>query len=269
MHPTGELEIMPPSILKYFDIARRLGAGIKCPACQSTHCRPSRWNSKHEKLGADGYRPYRCDDCTNRFLAANRAALERTLINGTAGTLLGFGVLIAGDLWFESFDNPIPKRVEPVSTLPSGKAITSTETQRRAEDEASGANEDPTELAEKLQKAAEDGDVRAMLQLGRDLASGDKIPKDVEQAAQWMQLAAATGNAEGMFELGSFYRDGVGLAQNSVRAYAWFSRAAAANHLTAIQSRDELVLTMSEEKLEEAYILTSSAEPVANTVRRK
>ena len=260
---------MPPSILKYFDIARLVGAGIKCPACEGTYCRPSRWHSKHEKLGADGYRPYRCEDCTNRFLAAKRAALERTLINAAAGVLLGLGVLIAGDLWFESFNNPKPKRVELASTVPSGKTITSAEAQRQTGDKASGASEDPTELAEKLKKAAEDGDVRAMLQLGRDLASGDKIPKDVEQAAQWMQLAAATGNAEGMFELGSFYRDGVGLAQNSVRAYAWFSRAAAANHLTARQARDELALTMSAEQLEEAHILTSPAEPVANTVRRK
>jgi TPR repeat protein len=108
-----------------------------------------------------------------------------------------------------------------------------------------------------------------MLQLGRDLATGDKLPKDVEQAARWIQLAAATGNAEGMFELGRFYRDGVGLAQDSVRAYAWFSRAAAANHLTAMHERDEMVRTMSEEKLKEAHQLSLTAEPVADTVRRK
>ena len=86
---------MPPSILKYFDIARLVGAGIKCPACEGTYCRPSRWHSKHEKLGADGYRPYRCEDCTNRFLAAKRAALERTLINAAAGVLLEASALTA------------------------------------------------------------------------------------------------------------------------------------------------------------------------------
>lgn len=260
---------MPPSILKYLDIARLVGAGIICPACKSTHCRPSRWHSKHEKLGSDGYRPYRCDDCENRFLAPQNASRERILINGAAGVLLGFGVLVTGDLWYQSLDDPKIKRAELASTVPSEKIITTEEAQRRKEEAASDALKEPENPAEKLQKAAADGDVSAMLRLGRDLASGNTLPKDVDQAAKWIQLAAATGNAEGMFELGRFYRDGVGLVQDSVRAYAWFSRAAAANHLTAMQSRDELVLTMSEEKLQEARKLSLSAEPVAYATRRK
>jgi hypothetical protein len=260
---------MPPSILKYFDVARLVGAGIQCPACKGTQCRPSRWHSKHEKLGSEGYRPYRCDDCTSRFLAANSAPMERILINGAAGALLGLGVLTAGDLWLDSFDDPKAKRVEPASAVHSKESAPGTEAQRRTGDEASDARKDPAVLAEKLQKAAANGDAGAMVQLGRDLATGNKLTKDVEQAARWIQLAAATGNAEGMFELGRFYRDGLGLTQDSVRAYAWFSRAAAANHLTAMKERDELVLTMSDEKLKDARKLALTAEPAADNVRRK
>ena len=260
---------MPLSILKYFDVARLVGAGIMCPACKSTHCRQSRWHTKHEQLGSQGYRPYRCDDCSNRFLAAKGASLERTLINGSAGVLLGLGVLMAGDLWFESSDDPKTKRVELASTVHSEESATGADAQRLTGDAASSARKNLANPAEKLKKAAADGDVGAMLQLGRDLATGNKFPKDVEQAARWIQLAAATGNPEGMFELGRFYRDGVGLAQDSVRAYAWFSRAATANHLTAMQARDDLVRTMSDENLKEAHKLTLSAEPVADSVRRK
>jgi hypothetical protein len=246
-----------------------VGAGIKCPACKSTHCRPSRWHSKHEKLGAQKFRPYRCEDCTNRFLAARNATRERILINGAAALLFCLGALIAGDIWFQSQDAPKIKRVEAASTVHSEENATGAAARREKGEAAGDAVKDPESPAEKLQKAADDGDVSAMLRLGRDLASGNTIPKDADQAARWIQLAAATGNAEGMFELGRFYRDGVGLVQDSVRAYVWFSRAAAANHLTAMQARDQLVLTMNEEKLQEARKSVLTAEPIADTVRRK
>ncbi|HSG21703.1 MAG TPA: hypothetical protein VLA64_01960, partial [Azonexus sp.] len=84
-------------MLKYFDVARLVGAGIKCPACNSTRYRQSSWHSKEEKLRSEGYRPYRCDDCEHRFLAAKIASLERTLINGAAGVLLILGVLTVAD----------------------------------------------------------------------------------------------------------------------------------------------------------------------------
>lgn len=261
---------MPPPFLKYLDVARLVGAGIICPVCKSTRCQQSRWQSKHEKMGSEGYWPYRCDDCTNRFLAPKNASMERALINGAAGVLLCLGLLIAGDLWLESLNDPKAKRAALAATVQAKESASGgPQTQRRKENGEVDAGKDPAKLAAKLRKAAEDGDVSAMLQLGRDLAGGNNVEKDVEQAAKWMQLAAATGNAEGMFELGRIYRDGLGLEQDSVRAYAWFSRAAAAKHLTAMQERDELVRTMSDEKLKEAYKLTAPPEPVADTVRRK
>jgi hypothetical protein len=269
LHPSGESKVMPPSILKYIDVARLVGAGIKCPACNGTHCRQSRWHSKHEKLSAEGFRPYRCNDCTTRFLAPNGASLERNLINTTAGVLLCLGILTVGDLWLEYLDKPKISHAEAAPKTDSEQGATGAEARRQPEGEPSAARKDPPTPAEKLQKAAADGEVGAMLELGRELAAGDKLPKDPEQAAKWMQLAAATGNAEGMFELGRFYRDGLGLAQDPVRAYVWFSRAAAAKHPTALPERDQLVRTMSEEKLKEAHKLSLSEDPAADTVHPK
>ena len=266
---TGELEIMPPSILKYVDIARMLGAGVKCPACNSLRCQPSRWHSKHEKLGAQGFRPYHCDDCTNRFLAASNAARERVMINAAAGILLSFGALTAADLWFESYDDPKIRPAAPVTVFRSEPSTAVTKAEARMGVAAPEATKDPVELGKTLKNAASDGDVAAMLQLGRALASGDKLPTDVDEAAKWIHLAAATGSAEGMFELARFYRDGLGLPQDPVRAYIWFSRATAAKHPTAMHERDALVRTMSDEKLKEAHQLSSLAEPLADTEVQK
>ena len=260
---------MPPSLLKFLDIARLLGAGIKCPACKGTLCRASKWISKHERMGADNFRPYRCDDCATRFLAAKNAAMERVMINGAAGILLGLALLMAGDFWLESLDAPKTLREAQASTADSAASTTGNEIQLRSGEAAADTRKDSETPAEKLEKSAERGDSNAMLQLGRDLAVGNNLTKNVEQAAKWIQLAAATGNPEGMFELGRFYRDGVGLAQDSVRAYVWFSRAAAAHHLTATQARDELVRTMSDDKLREAQALTLPVEAAPSPVLRK
>lgn len=235
-------------MLKYFDFARHLGAGITCPICHGTHCRQSRWHSKQEKQGAEGFRPYRCDDCAHRFLAPNDATLERTLINGAAGIMLVIGALSAAVIWSGLGDAPADEYVEPDLTLT---------TEQLAED------------VELLRTAAANGHVGAMVQLGRDLASGEKIPKNVKQAAEWIRLAASTGDAEGMFELGRFYRDGIGLTQNSVRAYVWFSRAAGAHHRKALEERAELARAMSAEKLKEARHLALAAEPKAEIINPK
>ncbi|HQW21264.1 MAG TPA: tetratricopeptide repeat protein [Rhodocyclaceae bacterium] len=263
-------------MLKYLDIARLVGAGIKCPACNGTHYRQSNWHSKEEKLRSDGYRPYRCDDCANRFLAARSASVERTLINSAAGVLLVLGALTVAELWLGSYDDPTTEGVVLASMANSeesaaehqGDIVMQHRTGKTVSD-PKAPPESPADKIDRLRKAAEDGHAESMVQLGRLLATGEKIPKDVGQAAKWVQLAASTGYPEGMFELGRFYRDGMGLAQNSVRAYVWFSRAAAANHLDAMQERDDLVLTMSDEKLKEARRLSLAAEPDGDTGRRK
>lgn len=252
-------------MLKYLDIARLVGSGIKCTACGGTRCRQSRWHSRHEKLSNQGFQPYRCDDCGNRFRAASGASLERTLINSTVYVMLGISVLTAAELWLESDDKPAAGHVEPVPAVNTAESTAryqdGDEAPSRIDIEtpvASGPPEDLANNAALLEKAAADGHVGAMVRLGQILATGDARSKDTKQAAKWMQLAAATGNPEGMFELGRYYRDGVGLPQSGVRAYVWLNRAAAARHPGAMYERDVLVRKMSAEELREAHDLTLS-----------
>jgi hypothetical protein len=254
---------MPPPILKYVDLARLVGAGLKCPVCTGTHCRRSRWHSKEEKLSADGFRPYRCHHCSHRFLARDSASLERILVNGTAGVLLGFGVLVGVELWLDGVDEEKRARIAPASTAYSEESTTAVPTRLLTGDEVADAGEDPAAARAKTQQeAAENGDADAMLQLGRDLATGNQRPKDVEQAAHWVKLAAASGNPEGMLQLGRFYRDGLGVMQDAARAYVWFDRAAA-KHPGALQERDALVRAMSKEQLQEAHQLSLPSAPAA------
>ncbi len=255
-------------MLKYLDIARLVGAGIKCTACNGTRCRQSRWDSKHEKLCHQGFQPYRCEDCENRFFAANGASLERSLINTTAYVILGIGVLTAVEYWLESNDNHTAGPVELLSADNAEEAAPRHQADSEAPD-ANGDAEHDTGSVASLRKAATNGHVGAMIRLGKVLATGDEQPKDTKQAAKWMQLAAASGHAEGMFELGRYYRDGVGLAQNHVRAYVWLNRAAAVRHISAMQERDELVRTMSAEELKEAQNLALSEDWRGNNLIRK
>lgn len=260
---------MPPPIPKYVDLARLVGAGLQCPVCTGTHCRRSRWHSKKEKLGSKGFRPYRCHDCSHRFLARDSAPLERIVVNGTAGVLLVFGVLIGVELWLDGDDDAKRMRIASTSTAHSQESTTDLPSRLLTGGEVADTGEVPAAArAQELQEAAENGDADAMLQLGRDLATGNQRPKDVNQAANWVKLAAATGSPEGMLELGRFYRDGLGVTQDAARAYVWLDRAAA-KHPGALKERDALVRAMSKEQLQEAHQLSLPSAPAAALIHPK
>lgn len=258
---------MSSSILNYLDIGRVVGFGLKCPECNGTYCRRSRWHSKTEKLCSEGLSPYRCNNCTHRFLARNNASMEHLLINGTAAVLVIFCLLAGVDLVLESFAVSTGPQVAQASPARPEASATESSLRLAMAIEAAQPADDPATRAQKRQEAVDRGDPAAMLQLGRDLAAGTDRPKDAGQAAKWVQLAAAAGNPEGMLELGRYYRDGFGVKQDAPRAYAWLSRAAAANDPDALRERDALVRTMSEAKLKEAHQLSLPTQEPAALVR--
>lgn len=111
-------------MLKYFDIARLLGAGIKCPVCSSQRCQQSKWQSSRERASAASYRPYRCADCNYRFLDTANAALERPLINGAAVVLLILGALLGFEIWLESVEQAelAAAKAKVAESTPAGNA---------------------------------------------------------------------------------------------------------------------------------------------------
>lgn len=90
-----------------------------------------------------------------------------------------------------------------------------------------GLPQNPAEARRLTTLAAENGDVKAMHNLGVYLFRGEGGPQDLTSAAQWFAKAAASGVVESQYNLGLLYQSGSGLPKDLVRARAWFERAAA------------------------------------------
>lgn len=90
-----------------------------------------------------------------------------------------------------------------------------------------GLPQNPAEARRLTTSAAENGDVKAMHNLGVYLFRGEGGPQDLTSAAQWFGKAAAAGVVESQYNLGLLYQSGSGLPKDLVRARAWFERAAA------------------------------------------
>lgn len=79
-------------------------------------------------------------------------------------------------------------------------------------------------------KAAEQGNPRAMANLGMDYMYGDGVEKDPDEAIRWFKKAVAKGNNLGRVALGKCYCDGSYLDRNIHEAIKLFSLAAAEGH---------------------------------------
>jgi uncharacterized protein len=264
------------SMLKYLDVARFLGAGIQCPQCNGTHCRQSRWHSKHERLGFDGFRPFRCEDCSNRFLAPQGASRERIMINASAYIGLAVFLLAAAEVWLSNADEAetVPVAVQAVPPLAVAANASAPPASTGEVKSAPVADEYLLPAAKKpaedvsrnlaiLRKSASEGHVGAMVELAQLLAQSEPSSKEFAEAVHWTQMAASTGHVDGMYRLGRIYRDGLGMKQDPVRAYVWLNRAANAKHVEAARERDVLVRTMSEEQLRDAHNQALSTDRLA------
>lgn len=85
-----------------------------------------------------------------------------------------------------------------------------------------------------LEQAAEQGDVRKQVILGRTLLHGPVGLRDYAKAAFWLGKAANQGNASAMYLLGGMYLRGQGVTQDSVAALKWTREAAALRYPEAI-----------------------------------
>ncbi len=78
------------------------------------------------------------------------------------------------------------------------------------------------------EKAAENGDPQAQLQLGRSYLYGRSVAQNYEKALIWLERAGNQENHEAQFLLGEIYLYSSGVETNLDLAYHWFSRAAEA-----------------------------------------
>lgn len=79
---------------------------------------------------------------------------------------------------------------------------------------------------DELVQAAEQGDPRAMLELGVRYETGYQLPKNENNAFHWYTQAAKAGNTTAMINLGWSYADGTGTPADPDMAIEWFNKAA-------------------------------------------
>lgn len=78
-------------------------------------------------------------------------------------------------------------------------------------------------------KAATDGNVDAMYNLGTLYADGDEdfgVEQDYNEAAKWYKMAAESGDTDAQLNLGILYGDGLGVTQSYKEAFKWYLKSA-------------------------------------------
>ncbi|KAB2838679.1 MAG: protein kinase, partial [Burkholderiales bacterium] len=86
----------------------------------------------------------------------------------------------------------------------------------------------------RLRRAAEDGDARAMNQLGNAYREGRGVERDLRQAASWFEKSAAAGNPNAMLALAAMAREGQGIPKDLDRALGLLKKAAESGNPRAL-----------------------------------
>lgn len=103
-----------------------------------------------------------------------------------------------------------------------------------------GLPKDPVAARRFTTLAAEQGDVKAMHNLGVYLFRGEGGVQDLAGAAQWFRKAAAAGVVESQYNLGLLYQSGSGVAKDPSQARYWFRLAAARGDAEARRALDTM-----------------------------
>ena len=89
-----------------------------------------------------------------------------------------------------------------------------------------GLTRDTVEAVRWYERAAAAGSVQAMMQLAGSYLTGNAAPKDAKRAAALYQQAVDQGNVDALCHLGLCYEQGEGVVLNSRRAYNLYLQAA-------------------------------------------
>lgn len=79
-----------------------------------------------------------------------------------------------------------------------------------------------------LRRAAEQGHLEAIYEVGVAYSQGKGVAQDFGEAARWFEKAATGGHASGQFNIGLMHRQGLGVPQDDQLAASWFRQAAEA-----------------------------------------
>ena len=95
------------------------------------------------------------------------------------------------------------------------------------------SSSDEKQLFQKVLRLAEDGDVTAQFEVGKNYCWGTNTVQDYEKAVVWYRKAAEAGNARAQNNLGYCYKNGQGVEQDYEEAVKWYRKAAEQGNATA------------------------------------
>lgn len=113
-----------------------------------------------------------------------------------------------------------------------------------------GAMQDKAKAAKWFRKSADQGLADAQYHLGRMYDTGDGVQQNFGYAAVWYKKAAKQGNPLAQTNLGVLYANGEGVKQDLVLAYVWLNLAASQGLAKALDNREILAKSMSDDMLD-------------------
>ncbi|MEX0956942.1 MAG: peptidoglycan-binding protein [Rhizobiaceae bacterium] len=87
-----------------------------------------------------------------------------------------------------------------------------------------------------LREAADEGDPKAMYEIGNRYAEGRGIEADPKEAAKWYERAADLEFAPAQYRLGNLYEKGTGVDRDIAQAMDWYDKAAKQGNASAMHN---------------------------------
>ncbi|MVA98494.1 peptidoglycan-binding protein [Nitratireductor sp. CAU 1489] len=87
-----------------------------------------------------------------------------------------------------------------------------------------------------LREAAQEGDPRAMFEIGNRYQQGRDTEADMAKAAQWYERSAELGLAPAQYRIGNLYEKGVGVERDLAKAKTWYQLAADQGNASAMHN---------------------------------
>jgi TPR repeat protein len=93
-------------------------------------------------------------------------------------------------------------------------------------------NKNYEEAINLYKKAANKGNVRAMVLIGNLYREGKEIPQNYQEAMSWYKKAGNEGDSYSLARIGDMYGDGLGVNQDYSEAIQWYKKAADRGNIT-------------------------------------
>jgi TPR repeat protein len=101
-----------------------------------------------------------------------------------------------------------------------------------------GLQKDYTRAVDWYQRAADQGDSAGQDSIGFMYLHGQGVQQNYPKAVMWFRKAAEQGNAKGQYDLGFMLYHGFGIAEDRTEAKRWFRKAASQGNVDALRTLD-------------------------------